>query len=289
MSMEIIDGKAISEAILYSIAEEIKQLDSSARQPYLAIVSVGSDDASEIYVNAKGNKCKQVGIAFRKSNLLHNVSTFDVLNEIWKLNEDPEIDGIIVQLPLPNHINVNKVIEAIDVAKDVDGFHPYNIGRLATRNPFFRSCTPFGIMKMLYTTGVDIKGKHAVIVGASNIVGRPLSLELLLAGATVTVCHKFTTHLSSYTRGADILISAVGKPKMITYDMVTDGSIIIDVGISRDEKGKITGDVDFENVKEKASYITPVPGGVGPMTVAMLLSNTLQAYKIREKEIKDLK
>lgn len=287
--MEIIDGKAISEAILHLIEEEMNQLGFADRQPILAIVTVGHDVASKIYVKAKTTKCKKVGIGFTIQSLSHNVSTFNVLDTIWKLNKSPIIDGIIVQLPLPDHINSNKVIEAIDVSKDVDGFHPYNVGRLATRNPFFRSCTPYGIMRLLETTGVNLKGKHAVVVGASNIVGRPLSLELLLAGATVTVCHKFTENLGQYTRMADILISAVGKPKFITKTMVKSGAIVIDVGISRDENGIITGDVDFENVKNLTSHITPVPGGVGPMTVAMLLSNTLQAYKIREKEIKDLK
>jgi len=286
---KIIDGKRLSQLIKNRLHTEIEDIPGTSRVPTLAVLVVGNDPASEIYVRNKRKACDEIGMQSMEEHLPHSASTFDVLDAVWNLNNISHVDGIIVQLPLPEHVNVNKVIEAIDVSKDVDGFHPYNVGRLATRNPFLRPCTPFGIMHLIQSTGEPIKGKHAVIVGASNLVGRPLALELLLDGATVTVCHKFTEELQYHTRMADILISATGFPEIITKDMVKSGAIVIDVGISRLKDGSLCGDVMFDEVKEVASYITPVPGGVGPMTVAMLLSNTMQSYKIREKELKDLK
>jgi methylenetetrahydrofolate dehydrogenase (NADP+)/methenyltetrahydrofolate cyclohydrolase len=285
--MKIINGTEIANSVLCQLENKIAHI-AEGMLPCLAVVLVGDDPASKVYVRAKEKKCEQIHMRVQTERLPHSSSTYDVLSTVWNLNNDPYVNGIIVQMPLPEHVNSNKVIEAINVAKDVDGFHPYNIGRLATRNPFFRPCTPFGIMTMLQHINEPFKGRHAVIVGASNIVGRPLALEMLLSGATVTICHKFTKHLEEHTQLADILVSATGIPNFITEDMVKQHATVIDVGISRTENG-LVGDVDFEAVREVADYITPVPGGVGPMTIAMLLSNTVQAFEIQHKEFIDLK
>lgn len=244
----------------------------------MAVILVGSDPASQIYVESKRKNCEELGMYSKSYDLPQNTTENELLNLIDELNNDPLIDGILVQLPLPEHINSTSVIERISPDKDVDGFHPYNVGRLCQRIPTLRACTPYGIIKLLESTKIDFYGKHAVIVGASNIVGRPMALELLLAGCTVTVTHRFTRDLEFHIKQADILIVAVGKPQFIPGDWIKEGAIVIDVGINRID-GKLVGDIEFEKAKNKASYITPVPGGVGPMTVAMLMFNTLYAYE----------
>ena len=240
---------------------------------------MGSDPASEVYVSNKRKSCAEIGIYSKSYDLPEQTSEAELLTLIEQLNQDESIDGILVQLPLPKQIDSTKVIEAIVPHKDVDGFHPYNVGRLCQRIPTLRSCTPYGVMKLLETTGVDLYGKHAVVVGASNIVGRPMAMELLLGGCTVTVTHRFTKDLASHIRQADILVVAVGKPNFIPGEWIKEGAIVIDVGINRNSEGKLTGDVAYEEAQQRASFITPVPGGVGSMTVAMLMQNTLQAYK----------
>ncbi len=242
------------------------------------MILVGADPASQVYVGSKRKSCAELGIDSKSYDLPENTSEKELLDLIEKLNQDETVDGILVQLPLPKQIDSTKVIEAICPDKDVDGFHPYNVGRLCQRIPTLRACTPYGVMKLLETTGVNLYGKHAVIVGASNIVGRPMALELLLGGCTVTVTHRFTQDLESHIRQADILVVAVGKPKFIPGNWVKEGAIVIDVGINRLD-GKLIGDVDYDVASQKASFITPVPGGVGPMTVAMLMQNTFQAYE----------
>lgn len=279
MSAEILSGTVLSKKIKIELAEQIQHyLSEGKRAPGLAVILVGSDPASKIYVENKRKTCDELGIYSQSFDLPSDTLEDELLALIDNLNEDSNIDGILVQLPLPEHINSEVIIERIKPNKDVDGFHPYNVGRLCQRIPELRACTPFGVMKLLESIGTDIKGKHAVIVGASNIVGRPMSLELLLAGATVTVTHRFTEELSQYVKQADILVVAVGKPHLIKGEWIKPGAIIIDVGVNR-VNGKLLGDVEFDVAKDYASYITPVPGGVGPMTVAMLMHNTLHAYK----------
>ncbi|WP_301098257.1 bifunctional methylenetetrahydrofolate dehydrogenase/methenyltetrahydrofolate cyclohydrolase FolD [Otariodibacter sp.] len=279
MTAQIISGTTLSKQIKQEVASQILDYQSQGkRSPGLAVILVGADPASQVYVNSKRKSCAEIGIESKSYDLPQDTSESELLALIQQLNQDDTVDGILVQLPLPKHIDSTKVIEAIQPDKDVDGFHPYNVGRLCQRIPTLRACTPYGIIKLLETTNVDLHGKHAVIVGASNIVGRPMALELLLAGCTVTVTHRFTEDLESHVRQADILVVAVGKPEFIPGEWVKDGAIVIDVGINRIE-GKLIGDVQFDVAKEKASYITPVPGGVGPMTVAMLMKNTLQAYE----------
>ncbi|MFC2552467.1 MAG: bifunctional methylenetetrahydrofolate dehydrogenase/methenyltetrahydrofolate cyclohydrolase FolD, partial [Rodentibacter sp.] len=248
------------------------------RAPGLAVILVGADPASQVYVASKRRSCEEVGIFSKSYDLPETMEEHALLALIDELNADETIDGILVQLPLPKHIRSEAVIERIKPEKDVDGFHPYNVGRLCQRIPTLRACTPYGVMKLLETTGIDLHGKHAVIVGASNIVGRPMSLELLLAGATVTVTHRFTKDLESHVRQADILVVAVGKPHLVPGEWVKQGAVVIDVGINRLD-GKLVGDIGFEAAERRAAYITPVPGGVGPMTVAMLMNNTLYAYQ----------
>lgn len=279
MSATLISGTAIAKQIKIDIAEQIQQsIAQGKRAPGLAVILVGADPASQIYVNNKRKSCEETGIFSKSFDLPANTSEAELLTLITQLNQDDTIDGILVQLPLPEHIDSTKVIEAIAPNKDVDGFHPYNVGRLCQRIPTLRSCTPYGIVELLKSTGVNVRGKNAVIVGASNIVGRPMSMELLILGCTVTVTHRFTTNLEDHIRNADIVVVAVGKPNLVKGEWIKEGAIVIDVGINRVD-GKVVGDIEFDIAKEKASFITPVPGGVGPMTVAMLMKNTLQAYK----------
>ncbi|UEA16164.1 bifunctional methylenetetrahydrofolate dehydrogenase/methenyltetrahydrofolate cyclohydrolase FolD [Pasteurella canis] len=282
MTAQVISGTELSTKIKSEVAQKIKQyVQQGKRAPGLAVILVGADPASQVYVGSKRKSCAEIGIHSKSYDLSENTSENELLTLIDQLNQDVEIDGILVQLPLPKHIDSTKVIERITPEKDVDGFHPYNVGRLCQRIPTLRACTPYGVMKLLETTGINLYGQHAVIVGASNIVGRPMALELLLAGCTVTVTHRFTKDLETHVRQADILVVAVGKPQFINGDWVKEGAVVIDVGINRLD-GKLVGDVEYAVAVKKASYITPVPGGVGPMTVAMLMFNTLTAY---EKQI----
>jgi len=276
MPAQLIDGKAIASAIRQDIGLRVRErLALGKRAPALAVIQVGEDPASSIYVRNKRNACKEAGIVSIEHDLSATTTCEELLALIDMLNADSNVDGILVQLPLPAHIEAHVVIERINPAKDVDGFHPFTIGRLAQRIPLLRPCTPFGIMKLLEAISIDPKGQHAVVVGASNIVGRPLALEFLLAGATVTVCHKFTHNLQALVRQADILAVAVGKPELIPGDWIKPGAAVFDVGITRLADGKLIGDIEFKAAAERAGWITPVPGGVGPMTVAMLLHNTL--------------
>jgi len=278
MSAQIIDGKGIANNIKEELKLRVEQrVQQGLRVPGLVVIKIGDDPASEVYVRNKRNFCQQVGIKSIAHDLPAETSQESLLSLIQELNEDTTIDGILVQLPVPDHINPETIIEKIHPDKDVDGFHPYNIGRLALRMPVLRPCTPRGVMTLLESTGETIKGKDVCIVGASNIVGRPMSLELLLAGCTVTTCHRFTKNLEAHVRRADIVVVAVGKPGLVNSEWIKQGAIIIDVGINRLDDGRLVGDIDFDTAKEKAGYITPVPGGVGPMTVATLLQNTVDA------------
>lgn len=280
MTAQVISGSAIASQIKTNISEKIAQyVQQGKRKPGLAVILVGADPASQVYVGSKRKSCAEIGIESKSYDLSAETTESELLTLIEQLNQDESVDGILVQLPLPKQIDSTKVIEAIVPHKDVDGFHPYNVGRLAQRIPTLRSCTPYGVIKLLESTGVDLYGQHAVIVGASNIVGRPMALELLLAGSTVTVTHRFTKDLEHHVRQADILVVAVGKPEFIPGDWIKEGAIVIDVGINRGADGKLKGDVEYSIASQKASFITPVPGGVGPMTVAMLMQNTLQAYE----------
>lgn len=279
MTAQIISGNAISTQIKSEIAAQIQShLEKALRAPGLAVVLVGADPASQIYVGNKRKSCEQIGIQSISFDLPEATSEEELLALIDKLNQDDTVDGILVQLPLPEHIDSSKVIEAIVPHKDVDGFHPYNVGRLCQRIPTLRSCTPYGIVTLLEKTGLNVRGKNAVIVGASNIVGRPMAMELLLLGCTVTVTHRFTDNLEKHIREADLVVVAVGKPNLVKGEWIKNGAIVIDVGINRVD-GKVVGDVEFDVASQKAAYITPVPGGVGPMTVAMLMKNTLTAYE----------
>lgn len=280
MTARIISGTELSKKIKANIATKIAgHITQGKRAPGLAVILVGENPASQVYVGSKRRSCEEIGIFSKSYDLPETTSESELLSLIDELNHDNAIDGILVQLPLPKQIDSTKVIEAIAPHKDVDGFHPYNVGRLCQRIPTLRSCTPYGVMKLLESTGVNLYGKHAVIVGASNIVGRPMALELLLGGCTVTVTHRFTQDLESHVRQADILVVAVGKPEFISGKWIKEGAIVIDVGINRGADGKLKGDIDFAAAAERADFITPVPGGVGPMTVAMLMQNTLQAYE----------
>jgi methylenetetrahydrofolate dehydrogenase (NADP+)/methenyltetrahydrofolate cyclohydrolase len=284
MNAHILDGKALAQSLRQRIQAQVAVWRVEGRRaPGLAVILVGNDPASEVYVRNKRAACEAAGLVSRHHHLPATTSQVDLLALIETLNTDPTVDGILVQLPLPPHMDSEAVIERIDPAKDVDGFHPYNMGRLALRLPLLRPCTPRGIMALLTTTGVDLRGCRAVVVGASNIVGRPVALELLLAGATVTVCHRFTRDLQARVGDAEVLVAAVGKPHLIPGTWVRPGSIVIDVGINRLPDGRLVGDVEPEAARERAAWITPVPGGVGPMTVAMLLQNTLDAYADREQ------
>lgn len=278
MSAIIISGTEIAKKMRAELTDQIQTyLKQGYRAPGLAVILVGADPASQIYVKNKQKACYEIGIFSQSFTFSDEITESELLNLIERLNSDDTIDGILVQLPLPDHIDVNKIIEAIAPHKDVDGFHPYNVGRLCLRIPTLRACTPYGIMELLATTQVPLKGKHAVVVGASNIVGRPMALELLLAGCTVTVTHRFTEDLEMHVKNADILVVAVGIPNLIPGKWIKQGAIVIDVGINR-INDKLVGDVEFDVAAHNASFITPVPGGVGPMTVTMLMQNTFQAY-----------
>ncbi len=274
----IIDGKKVAEKIKSKIKQEIADKNIQA---CLAVILVGEDPASKIYVNHKNKACLELGIKSNSFKLPRNAKEDELLTLINKLNKDEKINGILVQLPLPGHINKNKIIEAISPDKDIDGFHPVNVAKLYAGEDCFVPCTPSGIMELLEKYKIKIQGQHAVVVGDSDIVGKPTSELLRLAGATVDTCNKQTKNLKSFTRQADILVSATGVKNLITKKMIKPASVVIDVGISRDENNKIFGDVDFKGVKELASHITPVPGGVGPMTIAMLMKNCLKAYKLQ--------
>ena len=276
MSARIIDGKSIAENLRSGIKQRIEQRRGCGlRNPGLAVVLVGADPSSQVYVRSKRRACEEVGICSFSYDLPETTSERDLLALISELNARTDVDGILVQLPLPAQISPQAIIDHIHPDKDVDGFHAYNVGRLALRNPLLRPCTPHGIMTLIEHTGHPVRGADAVIVGASNIVGRPMALELLLAGCTVTVCHRFTRDLHLHVQRAEILIAAVGKPGLVKGEWIKSGAIVIDVGINRLADGRLMGDVEFEIAKERAAWITPVPGGVGPMTVATLLENTL--------------
>lgn len=281
---QIIDGKAIAQDIRKELKTRVdKLLSEGQRQPGLAVILVGDDPASHVYVNNKRKACAEIGILSYEHDLPANTSQDDLIKLIDQLNEDPTVDGILVQAPLPEHINIDDIIECIRPEKDVDGFHPYNIGRLAVRAPTLRSCTPYGVIKLLESTGETIRGMNAVVVGASNHVGRPMNLELLLAGCTTTTCHRFTDDLATHVGRADIVVVGVGIPGLVKGNWIKPGAIVIDIGINRLDSGKLVGDVEYEPAFERAGWITPVPGGVGPMTVAMLMDNTLRAMEITQK------
>ena len=279
MTARIIDGKAIAEQIKAQVRVSTDALAAAGkRRPGLAVVMVGNSAASQVYVRNKRLSCEQAGIISSAHDLPTRTSEVELLDLIRLLNNDSAIDGILVQLPLPAQIRSRAVIEAIDPGKDVDGFHPYNLGRLVQREPLLRPCTPYGVMKMLASIGAPVAGLDAVVVGASNIVGRPMALELILAGATTTVCHSRTKNLGAQVARADLVVAAVGQPDMVRGEWIKPGAIVIDVGMNRLANGKLVGDVEYSTAAERAGWITPVPGGVGPMTVAMLMSNALEAY-----------
>lgn len=283
MTAQIISGKAIAENLLNSIKERINlRLQANKRAPGLAVILIGGDPASSIYVRNKRLACEKVGIRSVAYDLPVTTTEAELLALIDKLNNDDSIDGMLVQAPLPPQIKDEHIIEAISPNKDVDGFHPYNIGRLAVRQPTLRSCTPFGVIKMLQATNIDLMGLNAVVVGVSNHVGRPMGLELLLAGCTVTSCHRHTKNLGQIISQADLVVAAAGKPGLIKGEWIKPGAIVIDIGINRLADGTIAGDVDFNAAKERAGWITPVPGGVGPMTVATLMENTLLSLELSE-------
>lgn len=284
MSAQLISGKQIAESLLDHIKHRVAaRTTSGKRPPGLAVILVGADPASAIYVRNKRLACEKVGIHSVAYDLPATTTETELLTIIDSLNADDTIDGILVQSPLPNGIDEEHIIERISAAKDVDGFHPYNIGRLAVRQPTLRSCTPFGVIKMLQASNISLMGLDAVVVGVSNHVGRPMALELLLAGCTVTSCHRHTKNLAEKVQKADLVVAAAGKPGLIKGDWIKPGAIVVDIGINRLENGSICGDVEFNIAKERASYITPVPGGVGPMTVATLMENTLLALEMREE------
>lgn len=277
MTARIIDGKALSETVRAEVAERVKVLRAQGVQPGLAVVLVGEDPASQVYVRNKAAACEKSGLHSRVIRMGEDSTEAELLDIVRQLNEDSSIHGILVQLPLPGHMNTAKVIETISAEKDVDGFHISNAGLLMTGKPLFRPCTPYGVMRMLESEQVTLRGAEAVVVGASNIVGKPMAMLLLAAGATVTLCNSKTRDLGAQTRRADILVVATGRPGMVTADMVKPGAVVIDVGINRLPDGRLVGDVEFEPTLQVAGAITPVPGGVGPMTIAMLLVNTLEA------------
>ncbi|WP_300367682.1 bifunctional methylenetetrahydrofolate dehydrogenase/methenyltetrahydrofolate cyclohydrolase FolD [Hydrogenimonas sp.] len=280
--MQIIDGKKLAKEIRDDIAKEVERLKKERDiTPGLAVILVGDDPASHAYVKMKAKACKEAGIYSITHEMPESISQSEIEETILMMNKNPNIDGILVQLPLPSHIDTTKILELIDPKKDVDGFHAYNFGRLMTGLDGFVPCTPLGVMEMLKAYGIDPKGKDACVVGASNIVGKPMAALLLNAFATVDICHIYTKNLPEHTRRADILVVGVGKAGLITEEMVKEGAVVIDIGINRLDDGTLVGDVDYDNVAPKCSYITPVPGGVGPMTIAMLLKNTLKAAKER--------
>lgn len=278
--MTIIDGKAVSAAVKDEVKNEVEQLKKSGSFPCLAVVLVGNDPASKVYVGNKKKACEYCGIKSLEYLLDENTTEEELLSLINVLNNDSAVNGILVQLPLPKHINEEHIINSIVPSKDVDAFHPVNVGKIMIGNPDFLPCTPAGVMEMLKKYNIETCGKDCVIIGRSNIVGKPMAMLMLAANATVTVCHSKTANIKEKCKNADIIIAAVGKAGFVTADMVKDGAVVIDVGINRNSEGKLCGDVDFESVSQKASYITPVPGGVGPMTIATLMKNTLAAFKL---------
>jgi len=283
--MQILDGKALSQKIEKNVASEVVKLkENTERTPGLAVILVGNDPASQAYVSMKKKACDRVGFYSVSHEMPEDISQDAIENTITMMNQNPNIDGILIQLPLPPQIDTTKILELVDPSKDVDGFHPYNVGRLVTNLDGFVPCTPLGVMELLAEYNIDVKGKNCCVVGASNIVGKPMASLLLNAEATVEVCHIFTDDLKKHTLQADIILVGVGVINLIKEDMIKEDAIIIDIGINRAKNGKLVGDVDFENVSQKCSYITPVPGGVGPMTIAMLLSNTLKAAQQHASE-----
>ena len=283
--MQIMDGKSLAEATRARVADDVQLLKKERDiVPGLAVVLVGNDPASHAYVKMKARACKEVGFYSIVHEIPDTISEDEIIETIGLMNVNPRIDGILVQLPLPPHIDTDAILEVIDPAKDVDGFHPYNVGRLVTKLDAFAPCTPLGVMRIFDHYGIDLKGKDVCIVGASNIVGKPMAALLLNADATVTVTHIFTRDLAAHTRTADIVIVGVGVPGLIKADMVKEGAVVIDIGINKLDNGKLVGDVDFDAVAPRCSYITPVPGGVGPMTIAMLMENTLKAAKNRKAQ-----
>lgn len=275
----ILDGKETAKKIRQKLTNEVAELKQKGIIPKLAVIMVGDDKASTIYVKNKSKACDEIGIEFIEYLLPEKTTREELLTLINELNKDKEINGILLQSPIPNHLDINEAFRRISPDKDVDGFNPVNVGKLVLGQNTFISCTPFGIIKLLEEYNISLEGKNAVIIGRSNIVGKPMSQCLLNKNATVTICHSKTNNLKEFTRNADILIAAVGKPKFITKDMVKEGAIVVDVGINRNLEGKVCGDVDYENIKDITSYITPVPGGVGPMTIAMLMNNVVKAIK----------
>lgn len=279
--MQILDGKKLSQKIEQNVLNEVKVIkEETGSVPGLAVILVGSDPASQAYVNMKKKACDRVGFYSVTHEMPADISQDAIEKTITMMNDNPNIDGILIQLPLPLQIDTTKILELVDPSKDVDGFHPYNVGRLTTGLDGFVPCTPLGVMELMAEYEIDVKGKNCVVVGASNIVGKPMAALLLNADATVEICHIFTDDLKKHTLNADVLLVGVGVMNLITEDMVKDDVIVIDIGVNRTKEGKLVGDVDFENVSKKSSYITPSPGGVGPMTIAMLLSNTLKAAKL---------
>lgn len=282
MTARILDGKAIADALLLDIRKQVEERIAAGRPaPGLAVILVGDNPASALYVRNKRRSCEIAGVRDLAHNLPTTTTQDELLALIDRLNADDDVDGILVQLPLPEHIHPETVIERIHPGKDVDGFHPYNLGRLAQKRPTLRPCTPYGVMRLLATTKEELRGKEAVVVGASNIVGRPMALELLMAGCTVTVCHSATRDLAAHVGRADVVVAAVGRSEMVRGKWIREGAMVIDVGINRLLDGRVVGDVEFDAARERASWITPVPGGVGPMTVATLLQNTLEAAVAR--------
>ena len=275
--MEIIDGKKLAKEIREKLKLKSNELKEKGINPKLAVIMVGDDKASQVYVKNKSKACNEIGIEFEEFILDKDIRQDELINLIEKLNNDDHIHGILLQSPIPAHLDINEAFKTINPEKDVDGFNPVNVGKLCLNQDTFVSCTPYGIMKMFEAYNIDLTGKNVTIIGRSNIVGKPLIQCCLNKNATVTVCHSKTTNLKDHTKNADVVISAIGKSKFVTEDMIKSGAVVIDVGTNRGEDGKLTGDVDFENVSKKASYITPVPGGVGPMTIAMLMNNVIKA------------
>ncbi len=283
--VKILDGKMVSQKIKDDVKKEVEELKQEGIFPKLAVIMVGSDPSSKIYVRNKSIACKEVGIEYEEYLLDDSITMDELLELINKLNNDDSVNGILLQSPIPKGLDINEAFKTIDPKKDVDGFNPCNVGKLCLGQEALISCTPYGIIKLLEEYGIDIEGKDAVVVGRSNIVGKPMMQCLLNKNATVTICHSKTIKLERVTKKADILVVAIGKPKFITKDMVKEGAIVIDVGINREKDGKLCGDVDFEEVSKIASYITPVPGGVGPMTIAMLMNNIVKATKMQNNKI----
>jgi len=282
--MILLDGKALSEKIKEEVKVEVAQLvEEKQITPGLAVILVGNDAASATYVASKAKSCKNAGIYSVVHEMPESITQEELLETIQRMNENPKLDGILVQLPLPKHIDTTIVLEAINPLKDVDGFHPYNVGRMVSNLDAFLPATPFGVMRMFQEYGIELSGKNVVVIGSSDIVGKPMASLLINAKATVTICNSRTKDLKAHTLAADIVVIAVGVPFLLKGDMVKDGAVVIDVGINRLETGKLVGDADFESLKDKCSHLTPVPGGVGPMTIGMLLKNTIKAAKLREK------